>query len=263
MASIQDMGALLRSQLQVQEDPPDSNRVLYSLWYGAIGPWCQMFQNWAHVKLGMVPPGFDPAVAPKGSAFTPTCADWFRRRGRWSTTPHVGDLVYFDFPGDGVDRISHVGWVEALNADGSIDTIEGNTDERGGRTGGKVMRKIRSSGIVGYGRPDYEEDSLAQFTEEQLRGIVAGEVTDVLRMATRGDVKLAAGGYFHPLAANVAAIKAAVGQLTDDEANVLAAIAGIQAGGPIPPEQLAELKAALVAALPGYTVSITPQEVPV
>lgn len=261
MASVEAYGALMRSQLGVKEDPPGSNRVLYSAWYGVAAPWCQMFQNWAHVRLGMIPPGYDASVAPKGSAYTPTCADWFRRRGRWSTTPHVGDLVYFDFPGDGVGRISHVGWVEAVGAS-SITTIEGNTDSSGSRTGGQVMRKIRSAGIVGYGRPDYEEDPLAAFTEEQLRRIVAGEVTSVLRMATRGDEKLAAGGYFRPLAANVAAIKAAVGQLTDDEANILAAIAGIQGGGPITADQLAELRAALVAALPGYTVSITPQEVP-
>lgn len=108
-----------------------------------------------------------------------------------------------------------------------------------------------------------EEDPLAQFTEEQLRSIVNSEVTDVLRVATRGDATLPAGGYFKPLGTNVAAIKAVVGQLTDDEANILAAIAGIQAGEPITPEQLGELRDALVAALPGYTVSITPQEVPV
>ena len=76
MASIEEYGDLMRSQLQVAEDPRGSNRVRYSIWYGAIGPWCQMFQNWAHVTLGMEPPGFDAVAAPKGSAFTPTCADW-------------------------------------------------------------------------------------------------------------------------------------------------------------------------------------------
>jgi hypothetical protein len=167
MTTIETYGTLMRSQLGVQEDPPESNRVLYSIWYGAIGPWCQMFQNWAHVKLGMVPPGFDLAAAPKGSAFTPTCADWFRKQGRWSTRPQVGALVYYDFPDDGINRISHVGWVEAVNDDGSIDAIEGNTDERGGVTGGKVMRKTRRTGIVGYGMPVYEEEDMGLSSDDK------------------------------------------------------------------------------------------------
>jgi surface antigen len=150
----------MRSQLGVKEQPAGSNQVPYSAWYGVAAPWCQMFQNWAHVRLGMVPPGFVEGTVPKGSAYTPTCADWFSRRGRWSTRPQVGALVYYDFPNDGVNRISHVGWVEAVNADGSITAIEGNTDAAGSRTGGQVMRKVRRSGIVGYGMPDYEEDAL-------------------------------------------------------------------------------------------------------
>jgi hypothetical protein len=45
--------------------------------------------------------------------------------------------------------------VESVRPDGSIVTIEGNTDERVGRTGGEVMRKVRRVGIVGYSIPDY------------------------------------------------------------------------------------------------------------
>lgn len=171
MASVEQYGALMRSQLGVSENPPGSNRVLYSAWYGVPAPWCQMFQNWAHVKLGMVPPGYDAAAAPKGSAYTPTCADWFRKRGRWSTRPQVGDLVYYDFPNDGVGRISHVGWVEAVHPDGGITAIEGNTDSSGSRTGGSVMRKVRRTGIVGFGRLDYEQEEA--LTAEQMKELKA------------------------------------------------------------------------------------------
>src|SRR5207249_4164259 len=49
----------------------------------------------------------------------------------------------------------HVGLVEAVRADSSIVTIEGNTDERGGGSGGKVMRHVRRANIAGYGYPQY------------------------------------------------------------------------------------------------------------
>jgi hypothetical protein len=98
-----------------------------------------------------------PASTAKGFAWTPSGAAWFKRRGRWTMRPAEGLVAFFDFPGDGVERVSHVGFVERVEPDGTIVTIEGNTDERGGRTGGKVMRKARRAGIVGYGIPDYQE----------------------------------------------------------------------------------------------------------
>ena len=50
-----------------------------------------------------------------------------------------GDLVTFDF--------SHIGIVVRDN-DSTIETIEGNTDERGSRTGGGVMEKSRKRELV-------------------------------------------------------------------------------------------------------------------
>ena len=45
------------------------------------------------------------------------------------------------------------GLVEAIRDDGGVVTIEGNTDERGGSTGGKVMRHVRRANMVGFGQP--------------------------------------------------------------------------------------------------------------
>ena len=67
-------------------------------------------------------------------------------------------MVFFDFPGDSLHRISHVALVEAVNGDGSITTIEGNTSsgQRGSqRDGDGVWRRTRRTGIVGYGYPAY------------------------------------------------------------------------------------------------------------
>jgi hypothetical protein len=145
-----------RSQIGVTEHPAGSNRTPYGAWYGIQGqPWCAMFISWCTYQEGLAL----PATTSKGFAYTPSGAAWFQRRQRWTSTPAPGHIVFFDFPGDGVNRISHVGIVVSVRPDGSIATIEGNTDERGGRTGGKVMSKIRRTGIVGYGIPDYDNGS--------------------------------------------------------------------------------------------------------
>ncbi len=141
------------SQLGTTENPPHSNQTIYCDWYGFTGPWCAMFVSWCFFHEGIPL----TASSSKGFASTPVGAHWFKNQGRWSATPERGHVVFFDFPDDNVHRISHVGIVTGVNQDGTIDTIEGNTDDRGGRTGGKVMRRRRAVGIVGYGVPPYRE----------------------------------------------------------------------------------------------------------
>ena len=89
-----------------------------------------------------------------------------------TATPQPGDIVYFDFPGDNVNRISHVGIVVKDNGDGTVTCIEGNTapDKKGDqRNGGEVclkvrafkkkngskLRKSQAVSIVGFGRPQF------------------------------------------------------------------------------------------------------------
>jgi peptidoglycan hydrolase-like protein with peptidoglycan-binding domain len=143
--------ARARSQLGIHENPFGSNRTPYSRWYGLVGPWCAMFVSWSFFNEGLPL----PASTAKGFAYTPVGAAWFASQKRWTRRPEVGAVIFFDFPGDGVDRISHVGMVEAVNSDGSVTCLEGNTNAPGGRTGGMVMRHRRTGGIVGYGLPKY------------------------------------------------------------------------------------------------------------
>jgi hypothetical protein len=63
--------------------------------------------------------------------------------------------VFFNFP-DSLNRIQHVGIVEAVGAGGAITTIEGNTSSgvAGSQDrGGLVARRARRGSIVGYGHP--------------------------------------------------------------------------------------------------------------
>jgi len=131
-------------------------------------PWCGAFVNWCGKKAGVEIPN---------TVYTPTGANAFKKMKRWqegeTAQPQAGDIVYFDFPSDGVDRISHVGIVVKDNEDGTVTCIEGNTssDKKGDqRNGGEVCLKIRAYkkknrnkfkpnlpvAIVGFGRPKFE-----------------------------------------------------------------------------------------------------------
>jgi hypothetical protein len=133
-----------QGQIGTRENPPESNSVKYNKAYyksDVRAPWCVVFQWWCFQKAGL-----STAVFPKANNVF-AVRDWYRARGRFNRTPKPGALVIYSF--------SHIGIVEKVLGDGRIQAIEGNTDARGSRTGGKVMRKVRSRNILGYCHPDY------------------------------------------------------------------------------------------------------------
>lgn len=150
MTALDDILQVARSQVGYTEGK--NNDTPYGRWYGMNHePWCAIFISWCADQADI-----PTTVIPK-HAYTPSGANWFRARGRWHTnSPRAGDIIYFNI---GLGRISHVGIIEKVHGS-TVTTIEGNTDVRGGRTGGQVMRKTRPArgGVtVGYGRPAYED----------------------------------------------------------------------------------------------------------
>lgn len=148
MATAQDVLQIARSTLGMAEQPPGSNRIKFAEWAGINGQaWCGAWVCWV----------LDQASALDVPMFvwTPSGAQAYQDRGRWDTIPSVGDVVFFTWPGS--PRICHVGLVEAIRDDGGVVTIEGNTDERGGGTGGKVMRHVRRANMTGFGQPAYTD----------------------------------------------------------------------------------------------------------
>lgn len=143
MATADDVLNVARSQLGVVESPPGSNQVLYASWAGIPGrAWCAAFACWVLERAG--------ALDVARFVNCQTGVDLYRAAGRFGPDPHPGALVFFQWPG--VGRACHVGFIEAPRPDGGV-TIEGNTDEAGGGSGGKVMRHVRRANIVGYGYP--------------------------------------------------------------------------------------------------------------
>jgi hypothetical protein len=138
------------SHIGYKESPPNSNNNKFGVWYGMNHqPWCAMFVSYCLYVKGLPL----KITTDKGFAYCPFGVKWFKDKEWWHSSPQVGDLVFFDWQGDGVS--DHVGFVEKVNTDGSITTIEGNTSVGNNSNGGEVMRRKRSGSIQGYGRPPY------------------------------------------------------------------------------------------------------------
>lgn len=150
-----------------------NNDTPYGTWYGMNHePYCAMGISWCFGREDASE--LVAASTSKGFAYTPSGADWFRRNGRWGKTPRLGALVFFDFPGDALNRISHVGLQVVDSTSTPVQTVEFNTvgvDGAGQREGGGVFRRQRSSAIVGYGYPDYEGFD-ARHGSEVVRAVV-------------------------------------------------------------------------------------------
>lgn len=144
---------LARAQIGTVEAPDGSTPYHRDYGLPADQPWCAVFLWDVFQDAGSA-----DSIHPK-TAFTPTLASWFRDRGQWSATPTVGALVFYDWPGDSLDRIQHVGIVESVTPT-TITTIEGNTsnsDAGSQDDGDGVWRRTRprDASIVGYSLPTY------------------------------------------------------------------------------------------------------------
>ena len=152
-----------KSQVGYIEGPKD-NETKYGAYTKAnFQPWCGSFVNWCANEAGVKIPN---------TVYTPGGAAAFKKAGAWIdgdiADPEPGDIAYFDFPSDGVDRISHVGIVIEDNEDGTVWCIEGNTSSKKSgsqRNGGEACKQLRAFkknkagvmvSIVGFGRPKFK-----------------------------------------------------------------------------------------------------------
>ena len=128
------------------EQPPGSNDSPRISQYRAStagapgpGPWCAYFTSWAAREAGV-------PLGEQGQGFGSVDAvyDWAQRAGRAvpagsGMPPRPGDLIVWD---------EHIGVVESVSPDGTIQTIEGNSsDQVARRTYGRD-----GGGAVGYVR---------------------------------------------------------------------------------------------------------------
>ena len=163
-----DFIKVAEGELGVIEGPKENETKYGAFTKANFLPWCGSFVNWCANEVGLKIPNCVSTVAG---------ATAFMKKNQWEKAeeaiPLPGDVVFFDFPNDGVDRISHIGIVVKDNGDGTVTCIEGNTapDKKGDqRNGGQVCLKVRAykkkNGsklrrsqavtIVGFGKPVFK-----------------------------------------------------------------------------------------------------------
>lgn len=157
------------AELGYKESPAGSNKTKYGKEYGMNGvPWCAEFVWWVFKHAGC-PELF---YGGKKSAYCPAIADYYIKNKQTvsKNKGQYGDIVFFDWNKN--NSSDHIGLIESKNADGTYNTIEGNTSLTSNDNGGKVMRRRRKQSEISWiCRPKYTEES--EPTEKQI--VVDGE----------------------------------------------------------------------------------------
>lgn len=140
---------IAEKEIGYMEDPADSNNTKYGKWFGFDGvAWCAMFVSWVYDQAGH-PLG--QISHPKGYAGCQFGFNYFNKKGLIITDPKEGDIVFFDWNGDG--RYDHTGiFVKRLDKK-YFETIEGNTSMTNQSNGGQVMKRKRAFKNVVFARP--------------------------------------------------------------------------------------------------------------
>lgn len=114
--------------------------------------WCDVFHDWLFITSFGFKKGIDMICQPEKScgAGCKFSAEYYRKAGRWFTTPEVGDQIFFGPVGDE----NHTGHVTAVDGN-RVYTVEGNSgDEVKSHSYALTNKKI-----AGYGRPKWDNVS--------------------------------------------------------------------------------------------------------
>lgn len=126
----------------------------YGKAYGMDGvDWCAIFCWWVFREAGCSKAFYGG----KKSAYCPTILNYYKGKNQTVGLKDgkPGDLIFFDWGGDGV--VDHIGIIEKKTSNG-YKTIEGNTGY-GQNVGGMVMNLDRKANIAAIARPKYESSS--------------------------------------------------------------------------------------------------------
>lgn len=109
--------------------------------------WCMSFVYWSFVQAAAQTG--QPNPMPK-TAYCPYLLSWAKERNKLVTTPQRGDIFLVKGLRDKKPCVTHTGLVTG----GSINTIEGNTNDDGSANGIGVFTRTRSVGSCYFVRLD-------------------------------------------------------------------------------------------------------------
>lgn len=144
----QDVLNKAQSQNGVVERPLGSNKTEYGLWYQPSlngHKWCAMFVSWVFHHAGH-PLGH--IQTKNGIHHCQAAHNYYREKGKLTSNPEPGDLVIYDWTGDGY--ADHIGiFIKWNNSEKTVlEAWEGNTSTSNNSDGGGVMKRIRSRNLV-------------------------------------------------------------------------------------------------------------------
>jgi peptidoglycan hydrolase-like protein with peptidoglycan-binding domain len=134
------------SQNGTKEHPAGSDMQPYGAWYGMNGVrWCAIFVSWVYHQAGH-PLG--KIESTKGFHYCQGGYQYFKSHGRLTKDPQQGDIVFYDWSGDG--HCDHAGifdaWSDATKK--YFFAWEGNTAVGNNSDGGRVMKRKRAVSLV-------------------------------------------------------------------------------------------------------------------
>ncbi len=147
------------SQIGVTEFPANSNNVKYNTWFyghevfdgdklGAHYPWCGTSVSWIYNESGRPLGTIDYR---NGFAGCPYAVEHVSKWGKIVTIPLPGDVVFYDWDGDG--KFDHTGIFEKDLGVGQFSAFEGNTSIP--KTGTpEEIKKANSNGGIFMRRAD-------------------------------------------------------------------------------------------------------------
>ncbi len=129
-----------------KESPANSNKTKYGRWYGLDGEkWCAIFVSWVYTNAGHPMEKIDRI---KGYQSCQSGFNFWKSKSRLTKNPQPGDVVLFDWTGDG--HCDHTGifvkWLDAAKT--TFNSWEGNTAQGNDSDGGQVMLRERKVTLV-------------------------------------------------------------------------------------------------------------------
>ena len=179
--SRQDVLNKAQSQLGTSEFPPNSNKTPYGLWYAPSlngQKWCAMFVSWAFHHAGH-PLG--NIQTKNGIHHCQSAHNYYKEKGRLTTDPQPGDIVIYDWEGNG--HADHIGifirWTSTART--SIEAYEGNTSTSNNSDGGSVMIRTRPQNLIkSFINPNvYTETTVTAVNTILSKGARGSQVTQI------------------------------------------------------------------------------------